>query len=321
MRRVVLAVLVASASLLTATATATAAATAAADEVVVVPGTAFPTGEAYLSWFGCADIFAGASAAPRATIGLEDAAPLGVRATRLALPGPGSASGPVSRVDAIGSAPWSFAVRPLAGGEGVAHVWYVSAELDPGEVWAGRADLSSTPGQWQQVQPASATYTWTRHVAATGEVVARAGEATIGGFTRAHGDGPGYLMACFGCDGGEFAVDAITAGTTTYDLEGLSVATTILTSQAQVTAGGEVEVIGTTLGPGQRPTGALLVLEARPEGADDFAPVAEPVTSHPDGTVSVTVTPEETTDYRWYQPGTGYADEGWSLVTTVAVAG
>lgn len=187
------------------------------------------------------------------------------------MPAGGSATGPVSRVESVSDATWSFSVRPLAGGQGVGHVWCVSGDLEPGEVWAGRAGLAATTGQWQQVQPATATYAWTKYDAATGEVLARVGEATIEQFTGDHGDGPGYLMAGFGCDAGEFAVDAIRVGdpgaVTTYDLEGLPVATTIAASQSEVAPGGEVRLTGATLDAGQQPTGAPLVLEARPEGA------------------------------------------------------
>ena len=59
----------------------------------------------------------------------------GARATRLALPATGHASGPVGRVDRVGGATWSMWVRPVTGGQGVAHVWYVSGELGDGEVW------------------------------------------------------------------------------------------------------------------------------------------------------------------------------------------
>ena len=77
---------------------------------------------------------------------------------------------------------------------------------------------------------------------------------------------------------------------------------------------------GLTLDAGQRATGAPLVLEARPAGADRFAPVApEPLLGGADGGVVTTVTPDRTTDYRWFQPATGYADAGWSPVVRVRV--
>ncbi|QBR91331.1 hypothetical protein [Nocardioides euryhalodurans] len=317
MRRVTTTVLLALAGLLPLSTPAHA------DEVVVVPGTSFPSGDTYLSWFGCDDLFTPAVGGPRATIGLEEAAPLGARATRLALAGGGTASGPVGRVGSVADATWSWWVRPVSGGQGVAHVWYVSSELEDGEVWVGRADLGATAGSWQQVEPAAATFTWTRHVAATGESLGSEGAATVDAFTAEHGDGPGYLLSGFGCDGAGFAVDAISVGdpgsVTTYDLEGVPVTTTIGASADRVAEGAEVVLTGSTIDSGQRATGAPLRLEARPEGAADFAPVREVDPAGPDGRVVATVSPGRTTAYRWFMPATGYADATWSPAVEVRV--
>lgn len=291
-----------------------------ADDVAVVPGTSFPDGDTYLSWFGCAGLFGPATAGPSSSVGVDAAAPLGSRATRMELPETGQATGPVTRVDRVSGATWSLWVRPVAGGQGAAYVWYASAELGAGEVWSGRADLTATTGQWQQVRPGEATFTWTRTLAATGEVLDRLETATVADFTAVHGDGPGYLMAGFGCDGEPFALDGVSAGGTTYDLEGLPVATTIETSASQAAAGAEVTVTGRTLDTVQRATGAPLVLEERPEGAARWSPVRpEPLTARSDGAVEATVTPSSTTDYRWFRPETAYADAGWSPVTRVRV--
>ncbi|WP_432479111.1 hypothetical protein [Nocardioides sp. GXQ0305] len=293
---------------------------AVADDVVVVPGTSFPAGATYLSWFGCAGLYGPAASGPSATVGKDDAAPLGSRATRLAMPATGQATGPVTRVDDVAAATLSMWVRPQSGGLGVAHVWYVSAELDEGEVWAGRADLTATAGEWQQVRPSAATYRWTRLEAATGQVLERHGEATLARFTRAHGSGPGYLLAGFGCDGSRFQLDGVGAGSTTFDLEGFPVTTSIEASQGQVAPGAEVTLTGRTLDSAGVATGAALVLEARPAGAPGFSPVREqPFAGGVDGAVVVTVTPDRTTDYRWFRPTTGYADAGRSPVTTVRV--
>ena len=305
---------------LLALAVAGATPAARADDVVEVPGTSFPDGDTYLSWFGCAGLFGPAAAGPSSSVGVDDAAPLGSRATRMELSETGHATGPVTRVDRVAGATWSLWVRPIAGGQGAAHVWYASAGLGVGEVWSGRAALTATTGQWQQVRPGEATYTWTRTVAATGEVLERLGTATTADFTAAHGDGPGYLMAGFGCDGEPFALDSVSAGGTTYDLEGIPVATTIEASASQAAAGAEVTLTGRTLDTVQRATGAPLVLESRPEGAATWSPVRPaPLVAGPDGAVEATVTPSSTTDYRWYRPETGYADAGWSPVTTVRV--
>ncbi len=306
--------------LVLALATLTLTRPASADGVVVVPGTSFPAGGTYLSWFGCAGLFEPAAAGPTASVARDARAPLGSRATRLAMPATGQASGPVTRVDDVAAAPWSMWVRPASGGQGVAHVWYVSGDLDEGQVWSGRADLTATAGAWQHVDPATATFSWSRLAAATGEVLERSGEATLARFTRVHGDGPGYLLAGFGCDGEPFLLDGVEGGSTTYDLEGLPVSTTIQASQSHVARGAEVTLTGETLEDDGVATGAALVLEARPLGAAAFAPVREePVPGRADGSVVTTVTPEQTTDYRWFMPATGYADAGWSPVTRVRV--
>lgn len=295
---------------------------ASGSDVVVVPGTSFPAGGTYLSWFGCAGLFGPPAAGPLPSVGADAAAPMGSRATRLAMPATGQASGPVARVDRVGATAWSMWVRPVTGGQGVAHVWYVSTELGEGEVWSGRADLAATAGEWQQVRPAGAGFTWTRVDAATGAVLEQAGTATVAGFTRAHGDGPGYLLAGFGCDGAKFLIDAVATGATTYDLEGFAVSTTIEASAPRVAPGAEVTLTGVTLDAAQQPTGAALVLQARPAGADRFTPVRpQPLLGGADGRVVTTVTPERTTRYRWLQPATGYADAGRSPVVRVRVGG
>jgi hypothetical protein len=43
------------------------------------------------------------------------------------------------------------------------------------------------------------------------------------------------------------------------------------------------------------------------------------VTAEVDGSVSVSLTPDRTTAYRWYMPPTGYADGGFSAPVTVRV--
>ncbi len=215
---------------------ATSVASPASADVVVVPGTSFPAGATYLSWFGCGGLFGPALAGPSASVAQDADAPLGSRATRLAVPETGQASGPVTRVDDVAGAAWSMWVRPASGGRGAAHVWYVSAELDAGEVWSGRADLTAAAGQWQQVSPATATFSWTRVVAASGQVLDEPGDASLARFARDHGTGPGYLLAGFGCDGEPFLLDGVVGGGTTYDLEGFPVSTTIQASRPQVAA-------------------------------------------------------------------------------------
>ena len=294
---------------------------AMADDSVVVPGTSFPGTGTYLTYFGCVDLFHADQRGPEAVLRRDDAAPLGQRAVDLTLPGAGTAAGSVSRFASVASAVSTLAVRASAGSAGVAYVWYLAPGMAPGQVWSGRAALSAAGG-WQQVDAATATYQWTRYDAATGKVRGGGGAATIDGFTAKHGDGPGYILAGFGCDGGTFGVDAIRTGppgsVTTYDLDGWSVTTTIKPAKATVQAGEEVAITGSSIGLG-RPMGATLALQARPKGDAEFHTVAETVAAAADGTVTATVKPEVTTEYRWFFAGRGYADEHYSPIEQVVV--
>lgn len=215
-----------SATALVALALTVSPAVAHADDTVVVAGTSFPDRTTYLTYFGCTDLYAEVSG-PRVRVTRDEAAPAGRRAVELAVPAAGGATGAVSLVDSVGAAESTVAVRAPAGSQGVGYVWYVAPGLGPGEVWTGRADLAAAADGWQQVDAMAATYTWTRLLAATGEVLDEPGEATVAEFTAVHGDGPGYLLTGFGCDGQEFGIDRIEVGTpgsvTTYDLDRKSV--------------------------------------------------------------------------------------------------
>ena len=296
---------------------------AVADDTVVVPGLAFPSSDTYLTYFGCTDLYHADTRSPQVRISRDGAVPAGQRSFGLRMPGSGTASGPVRRVDSVaGSSVAGFAARSDQGGAGVAYVWYVAPDLLPGQAWSGRATLQVGP-VWQYVDAGAATYTWTRYHAATGEVVEDGGTSTIADFTSAHGDGPGYLLAGFGCDGQPFSLDALRFGSpgnvTTYDLEGIAVSTTMRSSHGVLPPNGEVTLSGVTLDTGGVPIGSALVLEARPDGHKVFAPVGGTTYSGPDGTVSAVVAPEVTTEYRWYLPDTGLANAGWSQPVRVVV--
>ena len=296
-----------------------------ADQTVVVPGTAFPTSSTYLTYFGCVDLFHADTRGPDVRVIRDDNAPHGSGATGLDLPGAGTAAGSVSRVDSIATATSAMAVRAAAGSSGVAYVWYVAPGLLPGEVWAGRADLTTAVDGWQQIDAAAASYEWTRLEAATGTVKEQAGVAGIDEFAAAHGDGPGYLMAGLGCDGRSFGVDALRVGApgavTTYDLEGWSVSTSITASLNRIAPGDEVTLSARSLDAAGRAMGSALVLEARPQGAAAFSPVTGAVVAGPDGAVSTAVAPEVTTDYRWFFAERSYADAHWSPTVSVVVEG
>jgi len=295
---------------------------AMADDTVVVPGTSFPSTGTYLTYFGCVDLFHVGQAPAARLMSYDDPGPLGPRAVELTLPGAATAAGSVSMFSSVASAVSTLAVRGGEGGStGVAYVWYLAPGMASGQVWSGRAALSAAGG-WQQVDAATATYEWTRYDAATGKVRGQGGVATIDGFTAEHGDGPGYILAGFGCDGGTFGVDAIRTGmpgsVTTYDIDGWPVTTEIGASKDRVQAGEQVAITGSSVGRG-KPMGATLTLQARPQGAAEFQTVAETVVPGADGTATATVTPEVTTEYRWFFARRGYADEHVSGVRQVMV--
>ena len=297
---------------------------AMADDTVVVPGLAFPAADTYLTYFGCTDLYHADTRAPQVRIGRDGEVPAGRRSFGLRMPGSGTASGPVRRVESVaGTSVAGFAARSDQGGDGVAYVWYSAPDLLPGQAWSGRATLQSGTA-WRYVDAAAATYTWTRYHAATGEVVEDGGTATIADFTAAHGDGPGYLLAGFGCDGQPFSVDALRFGSpgavTTYDLEGIAVSTTIKASHGTLPGNGEVTLTGTTLDAGGVPIGSALVLQTRAEGHKMFTSTGHPLHPGLDGIVSAVVAPEVTTEYRWYLPDTGLADAGYSAPVLVGVS-
>ena len=295
---------------------------AAADDTVVVRGLAFPSSDTYLTYFGCTDLFHRGSA-PRVRIGQVEATPTGLRSFGLLMPGVGTASGPVTLVDSVAATTVAgFSARADLGSTGAAYVWYVSPGLDRGQVWAGRADFVVGP-QWQYVDAAAATYTWTLYNAANGNVVKPGGSDTMAGFTAENGDGPGYLLSGLGCDGAEFVIDTLRFGSpgavTTYDLEGITVTTSISASATSVPSGKKVTLTGASVDIAGVPVGAPLVLQARPAGTRGFRPVGGPVTAAPGGAVSVSLVPGKTTTYRWLMPATGYADGGFSTPVTVHV--
>lgn len=299
-------------------------AAASADDTVVVPGLAFPSDETYLSYFGCESPTQD-SAAPQVRIGKgSSGAPAGTRSFGFRMPATGTAAGPVHYVDSVAATTVAgLSARAAEGSTGVAYVWFAPTGLDAGQAWVGRTDLAVGP-DWQEVDTATAAYTWTLYDTVAGRVVEDGGSFDIAAFTAARGDGPGYLMAGFGCDGQEFFVDALRYGSpgevTTYDLEAIPVTATIQPSVSTVRAGEEVGLLGTTQGP-DGPVGASLVLEAKPQGSDRFRPVGGPVHATAEGVVTLSVVPRKTTDYRWYLPETGYADEAWSEPVRVVVRG
>ena len=97
---------------------------------------------------------------PRCGSARTACAPAGRRSFGLLMPGTGTASGPVHRVDSVADTTVAgFSARADDGSTGVAYVWYVSPgiELRPG---LGRSGRPQRRPAWQYVDTTAATYTW-----------------------------------------------------------------------------------------------------------------------------------------------------------------
>ncbi len=192
----------------------------------------------------------------------------------------------------------------------------------PGTAWQGRAPVSAAAGSWTTVSAAALSYDWTLVDLATLSPLPRtepATTATTAAFAAEHGDGAGFAITGFGCDGTPFNLDAIRASGSTFDFEGTSLTTSVALDRQAVDAGQQVTVTGRVTDPGGRVTGDPLVLESRAPGGA-WAPVGQPVLGDAAGVARVDVPVTETTEFRWHRPESQYADEGWSEPVTVTVA-
>ncbi len=302
-------------------------ASASADSTVTVSGLDFPSNDTYLTYFGCEDLYHADTEPPRVRIDRGSAPSAGNRSFGVIMPGSGTASGPVHAVSSVADTTVaSFSARARYGdGEGVAYVWYVTPGLLPGQVWAGHADLT-LGSSWETVDTTAESYTWRLVTAATGALVRDGGTSTIADFTDEHGDGPGYLLAGFGCDGEEFSIDRLRYGgrgnVTTYDLEGIAARAEMRDpSEAEVAAGDPVTITGAAVDGHRVPIGASMVLQAKTAESGKFVAVGKVIPESNDGLVRKVVHPKKTTTYRWYLPAMGYADEAVSDVVTVTVKG
>ena len=289
-----------------------------AQEVRTLSGPVTGDPDVFLTYVGCEQMLAGAQA-PRSRLNLGPyASPMGRRSLGLVPAASGSASGPLARFSSLADVDTSVSVAATAGGSGVSYLLAITTSSPPGTAWQGRAPLTVAPGSWTTFSPADLTYQWTLIDLDSRAPVSRAGAATPAAFTAQHGDGAGYAVTGFGCDGKPFNVDAVRAGGTTFDFEGLALATSISTGRDQVPAGGSVTVSGRVTDAAKRTTGDPLVLQSRVPGGE-WAPVDQPVLADPDGVSRTEVTLEETAELRWHRPQSQYADEGWSAVLRVRV--
>lgn len=294
-----------------------------ADATVVVHGTAFPSGRAaQLSFVGCQDPYQRVAEEPVPTIGVGPGqAPAGVRSLGYDLAG-GNAVGSLHYVDSMAATTVAgMSVSAAEGASGVTYAGYQEpADAGTGLVWFGRADLSVPAGAWTRVDVAGLTFTWTKYdMLAQHAVGGPVGASAIPAFIAAHGgDGPGFFTVGFGCDGRAFEMDAWRVGepgaVTTYDLEGLTTVTSISGPGGPVAAGAQVALSGSVVdGSGNPVPGSRLVLEAQ----DGEQWVIVDAVDGP--TATLTVTPEQTTTYRWHFVDRPLAEGSTSPPLTVEV--
>lgn len=265
----------------------------------------------FLTYLGC-DSFSAAATPPRTRVNLgPGTAPLGRRSFGLVPAGPGTASGPYVPFTSLATAGASVAVTASAGTRGASYIWTTAPDAPPGHAWLGRAAASVPAGGWHTVDTAALRYDWRLVDLVTGSTTP-GDSATPAEFVAAHGDGPGYVVTGFGCDGRAFNIDAVRGTGRTWDFEGISLATAITASASQVPAGGDVVVGAHVTDPAGRVTGDPVQLQARTPGQGEWRTVSEPTLVGPDGWSRVTVTVTETTEYRWLRPEGEYADAGTS---------
>jgi hypothetical protein len=294
------------------------AAPAQADGARTINGPATGDVDVFLTYVGC-DGLLGATTAPQSRLNLGPyTAPLGRRSLGLVPTGPGTASGPYAGFDSLSGIDTTLSVAATGGTLGVSYVVVVTPTSPPGTAWSGRASTSVPAGSWETVSAASLTYDWSLVDLTTQAPLSAAGSATPAAFAAEHGDGPGFSVTGFGCDARPFNLDAVHASGSTFDFEGLDLATSVALDRSQVAAGEEVTVTGRVTDAGGRLTGDPLVLESRtPDG--QWAPVDQAVLADAQGVARAVVPVTETTEFRWHRPEGQYADEGWSEPVTVTV--
>jgi hypothetical protein len=284
---------------------------ASADGVSVRSGPGSAADGMFLTYLGC-DSFSAAATPPRTRVNLgPGVAPMGRRSFGLVPTGPGTASGPYVPFTSLAAAGASVAVTASAGTSGASYIWTTAPDAPPGHAWLGRAAVSVRAGGWQVVDTAGLRYGWQLVDLVTGSATPGAA-ATPAEFVAAHGDGAGYVVTGFGCDGHAFNIDAVRGTGQTWDFEGIALDTAIATSAPQVAAGHDVVVSGHVTDAAGRVTGDPLVLQARTPGQGEWRSVSEPTLAGPDGWSRATVTVSEDTEYRWLRPEGEYADAGAS---------
>jgi hypothetical protein len=289
-----------------------------AGETRTLTGPSTGSSDVFLTYVACSSFF-GPSTAPRSRINLgPQAAPAGRRSLGLVPQAAGTATGPYATFPSLAGIDSSVSATATGGSTGVSYIWTITPDTLPGTAWSGRADTSADAGGWQDVRAADLTYDWSLVDLGTRRPVADGGRATPAQFAAAHGDGHGYVVTGFGCDGRAFNIDAVRSRGTTWDFEGIALSTAIGEVPSSVPAGATVTISGTVRDTGGRVTGDPLVLEARTPGGE-WRALGDARLADPDGITRLDVVVDETTDYRWHRPESQYADEGWSDAVTVRV--
>ena len=281
---------------------------ALADTTVTVHGTDFPDPrEAQLTLVGCDSLYDRSSEVllPRISRGPGREAGQGTRSLKYDLAG-GNAIGTLSYVDSMaGTAVAGLEAYAPDGASGVAYAGFQRPDAGGTyHLWIGRAPLTAT-SSWERVDATSLTYTWAEFDMQTGQATGEtaAEPSTVADFAAANGgDGAGFYMVGFGCDGAPFYMDGWQIGapgtTTTYDLEGLTTRLTMRGSARGIEPGEEVTISGSVRdGTGRRLSRGTMILEAKPVGGAGFLPVT--VVEAAESDPSVTVSPRESTIYRW----------------------
>jgi hypothetical protein len=275
---------------------------ASGDSTIVVRGSSLPDGSrSQLNLVGCASVFGRTSEPVAPTIGVVPGRPGNKRSLGFDLVG-GNAIGSVSYVDRVAATTAAgMSVHADAGTTGVAYVGY-QAPKDVGTslVWVGRAALAVSAGVWTPVNVTGQGFAWTQYDMSTQQPIGGVvGSSGIPAFTQAMGgDGAGFYMVGFGCDGNAFNTDAWriggATGVTTYDFEGFTTRTTISGPDAAVEPGQRVTLNGSVVDGSGAPVAGRVVLEAK-TGDGPWETVDVATGPHP----SVVVRPEESTTYRW----------------------
>ncbi len=273
----------------------------------------------YLTYVGC-DAIGDAASAPGTRINLgPGAAPLGRRSFGLVPAGAGTASGPTISFLSLASLGSGLDVRSESGTTGASYIWVTALDAPPGHAWRGRASLTVPPATWQHIDTATVPYEWQLIDLSTGMAMA-VESSTPAEFTGRHGDGAGFVVTGFGCDGNAFNIDAITGNGRVWDFEGLSLATSITASAPAVGSGDQVRIAGSVSDGTGRITGDPLVLQSRVPGTDAWTDASPLTYMGPDGSSRASVTVTETREFRWLRPESQYADAGASDPVLVTVA-